>query len=101
PDFVLFEGVALLDAIVALRAVSPDVKLIVDFHNVESQLDREIVAARFPSILKPLARLLSQNRLEKARRADIQAGELVDTIWTCSERDRAEVLRLGVEKPVH
>lgn len=100
PDFVLFEGMLLLEGIIALRTEYPDLPLIIDFHNVESNLDRQIVESRFPPLLKPLARTLSCSRLSKTRKADILAARLADAVWTCSEPDRQEAHKLGVRKPV-
>lgn len=100
PRFVLFEGVAVLEAVAAVRAEFPALRLIVDFHNVESRLDAEILAARWPRVLAPLARLAALPRFHAARRADRAVAALADAVWTCSEQDSAAARRLGIAAPL-
>lgn len=101
PDFVLFEGVALLDAMREVRRLFPTLPLIVDFHNVEGGLYRDVRMARVPRPARPLARLFFAHRIRQARDADWEAMRLADAVWTCSTQD-AEVVRAAeVARSVH
>ncbi len=87
PDLVLLEGVALLDVAKALRLAFPDVRIVTDFHNVESALLAEKEAARLPRFLRFLAPLLSRRHVSASVAADREIAALSDLIWTCSEQD--------------
>ena len=52
PAFVLLEGVALLQAAIALRNAFRELPLICDFHNVESLLHYELDAVRLPRAVR-------------------------------------------------
>lgn len=101
PDFVLFEGVMVLAALIALRAEFPALRLIVDMHNVESALDLANACARYPAPLRPLVRHARRRRLEAARAAERRAGGLADALWACSEEDARALRGLGIRAPVH
>ena len=84
PDVVLVEGVALSPFLEAVR--TSGARLVVDMHNVESQLAQTIAAA------EPWTRLLRRRGALAAGRtyaaAERDAVRLADAIWVCSEPDR-------------
>ncbi|HEY6630922.1 MAG TPA: glycosyltransferase [Rhizobiaceae bacterium] len=95
PDTVLVEGMPLFALIGHLRPLVP--RLILDMHNVESDL----AAKRRPAGL--LARLLPGSRSdeERIRAAERLALKAVDRVWVCSEPDRARILDIfGTDKPI-
>lgn len=100
PDLVLFEGVQLLEAMVALRGEFPELPIIIDFHNIESSLDRQIVEARYPRVLRSLVRTFSLSRQQKARSADLLAGSVASIVWTCSALDKQTACDLGIKQPI-
>lgn len=87
PDFVLVEGVALLQAVELLRHRFPALPLILDMHNVESLLLAETDLARRPPMLRPLVNALNRKRHRAELGADRRAVELASMVWTCSEQD--------------
>lgn len=89
PDFVLVEGVALLQALGALRQKFPALPLILDMHNVESLLLAETDRARLHPMLRPLAAAFIRKRHLAELAADRRAVELASMVWTCSEQDAA------------
>ncbi len=89
PDFVLIEGVALLQALEVLRHRFPALPLILDMHNVESLLMAETDRARLPRMLRPVADALNRKRHLAELWADRRAVELASMVWTCSEQDAA------------
>jgi len=101
PDFVLFEGVALLDAMQEVRRALPDMPVIVDFHNVEARLYRDVRLARLPPPARPLARMLLSRRFRQADHADREAVLTADAVWTCSQPDADAVRSAGPVRPVH
>lgn len=101
PDFVLFEGVALLDAMRELRRVLPHMPIVVDFHNVEARLYRDVRLARLPRLARPIMQLLLRRRFDEASAADREAALIADAIWTCSEGDAAVAREAGPARPVH
>jgi glycosyltransferase involved in cell wall biosynthesis len=92
PDFVLLEGVALLEVAKAVRKEFPEIVIITDFHNVESALLAENELARLPGFLRRLAPLLTRRRLAAALAADREIATHSDLVWTCSSPD-AELVR--------
>lgn len=101
PSFVVFEGVALLQAMRAVRRAFPKLPIIVDFHNVEGRLYRDVRVARYPRWLRPIARMLLSRSLRQAEEADREAALLADAVWTCSTQDAALVRKAGLSKSVH
>jgi glycosyltransferase involved in cell wall biosynthesis len=95
PDFVLLEGVALLEVAKALRQEVPDIFIITDFHNVESALLAENELARLPGFLRRLAPLLARRRVAAALAADREIASLSDLVWTCSGFDEELVQKLA------
>jgi glycosyltransferase involved in cell wall biosynthesis len=101
PEFILFEGVALLDAMRTVRQALPDMPIVCDFHNVEARLYRDVRLARLPRPARPVARLLLRHRFREAAEADREAGRIAGSIWTCSERDAAAVRGMVEARAVH
>ena len=93
PDAVLIEGVVLLDAATALKQAFPDLAIIADCHNVESQLLAQMLAARFPPGLRQIGMLGYRRRLAGARLADAHFLDLASAVWVCSHSDAAHVSR--------
>lgn len=101
PAFIMFEGVALLHAMRTVRRAFPKLPIIVDFHNVEGRLYRDLRTARYPRWLRPIAELLLSRSLRQAEKADREASLLADAVWTCSTQDAELVLEADLSKPVH
>lgn len=100
PRAVLFESVTLLQAVEVVRLAEPRLPLIVDFHNVESRLYREMRLARWPRVLRPLAAFASQRRIRQAITADLRVAACATSLWVCSEADRRLVQSMGIDRPV-
>ena len=58
PSLAVVEGQHLLQAITALRGAFPSLRIIVDFHNIESRLDLDIRLGTVPAALRPVAKML-------------------------------------------
>jgi polysaccharide biosynthesis protein PslH len=101
PDFIIFEGVPLLEAVIAVRAAYPNLNLIADFHNVESNLLNQIQNANLPDFMQFPASLIFAGSRRKAKDADQKFVSLVNQIWTCSPEDAVLVRNLTASKPVH
>ncbi|RST80049.1 glycosyltransferase [Aquibium carbonis] len=100
PDFALFEGVALLDAMREVRRAFPRLPIIVDFHNVESTLHRKLRLSRYPRWSQPIADMLLSRRFRAAEEADREAARLADAVWACSAQDADLVRRAGISMAV-
>lgn len=94
PDFVLLEGVALLEVAKAMRLAFPDVRIITDFHNMESALLAENEVARLPRLLRFLAPLLARRHVSASAAADREIAALSNLVWTCSDQDEVLVREL-------
>ncbi|WP_421855929.1 glycosyltransferase [Oricola sp.] len=103
PDCVIVEGVALLTVLKRLRHALPQgTRIVVDFHNLESALLAEQDRARLPPPLRSLSGIAFAGRWRAARRADREAAMLADSIWVCSQRDRALLADIHQQAaPVH
>lgn len=88
-DVVLVEGVYL--SAVAYRLVGAGVQVILDAHNVESDLLRQTDLARHPV----LARLLRRGRWRRAADAERLLLRSVDAVWACSDADAALLRQLA------
>jgi hypothetical protein len=82
PDLVVIEGVGLIEAAETCRAAWPDVPLVIDFHNVESDLLRQLDMARLPGILRPVGAAVFRRRWAAAEALDRRACALADRIYT-------------------
>ena len=89
PAFVVFEGVNLLEAIEAVRGALPQLPIVLDMHNVESQLQIAADRARLGWLLRPVLPWAMRKRNRKMTQADQCAVDLADMVWTCSEEDAA------------
>jgi polysaccharide biosynthesis protein PslH len=95
PDGVVFEGVALLHVIEAVRRLHPALPIAVDFHNVEGTLYRNLREARIPQFLRPLIRTVVSSGYKAAEIADRRVVALSTMVWVCSEDDRSSVLEFA------
>ena len=100
PSLAVVEGQHLLQAITALRGAFPSLRIIVDFHNIESRLDLDIRLGTVPAALRPVAKMLQRRHYRSAVAADIDAARIAGEVWTCSARDRDALLALGFSGPV-
>jgi glycosyltransferase involved in cell wall biosynthesis len=89
PEFILIEGVHLLQAAEAISAAMPSVPLICDMHNIESALNVDLRKQRVAKGLKPFASLYARRRLSDNRLAERQMVNIARQIWVCSLRDQA------------
>ncbi|WP_432471600.1 glycosyltransferase [Amphritea sp. HPY] len=101
PTVIVLEGVALLPLIEPLRYAFPTTKLVVDFHNIEHQLLRDIDKARIPKLLRCLTPVFHRNDWEDAYQADLKAGRLADAIWVCSADDAKCARDMGIKSPIY
>ncbi|MEW9834370.1 glycosyltransferase [Mesorhizobium marinum] len=96
PDTIIVEGIPLFALLKPLRTLVP--RLIVDMHNVESELVGRIGAR--PSFV---ARLLPERWSDQGRirRRERLAIAMADRVWVCSEADRNLLAELfGGRTPV-
>lgn len=95
PDFVVVESTRLADAADALVAAGH--RVVLDAHNVESALLRQIDTARRGR----LAWLSWHGRWRQAREVEAALVGRVDTIWACSQGDaRALAALSGAAAPI-
>lgn len=93
PQVVVLEGIAL--AGLADLARRSGAALVLDMHNVESDLDAQVQAAR-----RPWRTALFGGRRLARRRTEIEAverelSEVVDAVWVCSRQDADRLGRLA------
>lgn len=100
PQGIVFEGVAMLQAMEAVRLHHPALPMTVDFHNVEGVLYRDVKEARSPWFLRALLWPLRAARYRAVEAADKRAAALADTVWVCSDADRKAVELLAPGRPV-
>jgi len=92
PDLVLLEGVALSDILDIARRRGT--KIIVDMHNLESEIVAESLKRRqLRTKLATIASTLRKVRSSVA--ADIRAFTEADQVWVCSRRERGALASLG------
>ena len=88
PDTVIVEGLPLFPLMKYLRPHCR--QIILDMHNVESQL-----SAQMPHVRKRWRlRNLFSDDAKQIRRLERKAIKMVDRLWVCSERDEDRVRRL-------
>ncbi len=90
PDVVLVEGVALHPLFKAIRESAA--RLILDMHNVESELARTIAAAE--PWAKPFRRGKHFVKAYSLAVVERNAVPVADAVWVCSEADRTRLARL-------
>lgn len=89
PDAVIVEGVPVLSL---MRLLRPATKLLVlDMHNVESDLARQAAPAKRGW---NLLRLLGGSEADRIAALEREALALADRVWVCSEIDRERLLAL-------
>lgn len=95
-DTVVVEGIFL--AALARHLVSSGLKVVLDAHNVESDLLRQTDLARHPI----LARLQRQGRWRRAAEAERSLLRQVAAVWACSRLDADRFAQLAPgSAPVH
>lgn len=95
PDLVVIEDVALLEYAKALRESHQSIKIIVDFHNVESALLREQDRSRLPKWLRGFSSFIFRKKWRISERLDHEALLLADAVWLCSKLDEKLAQRLA------
>jgi len=84
PDIAILEGIPLHPFLSLLRPLTPN--LILDMHNIESDLAGQLRDLRTPS-LKWLQAIADRDP-ERIRLAELSAVQVADSVWVCSEDDR-------------
>ena len=97
---IIFEGVALLSLARAVKTIQPDIRIIFDFHNIESSLLEEQDRARLRVLPARLVALANMQRWGNARDADLEAAKIADQIFVCSQSDLMLARSLGIETPI-
>lgn len=88
-DTAIVEGVHLSE--VARRLCASGMKVILDAHNVESDLLRQTDTARHPYV----APLLRQGRWRRAKEAEGSILRSVSSVWACSRTDALNMQHLA------
>ena len=92
PDVVILEGVAFLP-LMSIFA-SRKIHVIVDMHNIESELIKEQFS--FSPFYKKIFRAFRRKlQIENAQLDDMNAAELAQRIWVCSKSDRDKLLKMA------
>ncbi len=91
-DLVVVDGVFLAD--ICTRLVEAGENVILDMHNIESALLREIDRSKY-GFLSPI---IKAKRWKRARAADKSIAEMVKEVWVCSDDD-AELLQSLTDNP--
>jgi glycosyltransferase involved in cell wall biosynthesis len=94
PDFVLVEGVVLYHAVAALAHALPELPIIVDMHNIESNLRAQIDRRQLPRPLRVFAPLIYTRDRRASMRVEQQIVQMARLIWVCSETDRSQAMAL-------
>ncbi len=100
PDFVLFEGVRLYQAITALSQALRSQAIIVDMHNIESILQAQIDAQKLPPLLRAFAPWIFAQRRKACLQVDKQIIQISRQVWVCSETDHATAQALLSPKSI-
>jgi glycosyltransferase involved in cell wall biosynthesis len=89
-DVVVVEGVALAPLFPAIRQSAA--RLVLDMHNVESELARMIATAE--PWTKPFRRCKTLVKARALAAVERKAVQLADAVWVCSEADRKRLARV-------
>ena len=87
-DIIQFEGVHLLAYARRIRQIAPNVPLICDWHNVESEIQRRYAQTSE----SPARRLYARRTAQLLKRAEREVLRLADAHTVCSERERQMLL---------
>jgi sugar transferase (PEP-CTERM/EpsH1 system associated) len=88
-DIIQFEGVHLLAYARRIRQIAPNVPLICDWHNVESEVQRRYAQ----SGESPARRLYARRTAQLLKRAEREVLQLANAHTVCSERERQMLLQ--------
>jgi glycosyltransferase involved in cell wall biosynthesis len=94
PDFVLVEGVLLYHAVATLAHALPELPILLDMHNIESNLQAQIDKQMLPRPLRAFAHLVFARKRRACLRAEKQVAQMARLVWVCSDADRAQALAL-------
>lgn len=95
-DTVIVEGVYL--SVIARRLQARGLRVVLDAHNVESDLLRQTDLARHPI----LARLQRRGRWRRAAEAEARLLQEVSAVWACSQMDAGRLRGLAPDgAPIH
>jgi glycosyltransferase involved in cell wall biosynthesis len=90
PDVVIIEHTRHAATLQLCKKVSPNAVTIVNSHNVESALVRQILSSsREPSELYEIC-----NRIEETEKS---LGRYADSLWVCSDIDKQRYVELGIQ----
>ncbi|MGQ4273103.1 glycosyltransferase family 4 protein [Terrihabitans sp. B22-R8] len=96
PDLVIVEGAAFQQIFPVLADYG--CRVVVDMHNVESGLARQL-AASIPWH-RPFRKRQMASVESALQEAELRAGEMADALWVCSEIDRARLLQFVPHRAV-
>lgn len=86
PDLVVVEGMFLADAAHAL--IDAELPVVLDMHNIESDLSQKIHQTRGGKLKQATASLRYARRLRHSRQEEQRLAERVQAVWLCSDKDR-------------
>jgi len=96
PDVVVLESLPLANLVGTVKVRTR--ALVIDLHNVESDLAAQAVQIASDS----RTRCELQTRVRRIRETESQAAAAADTIWVCSSQDRERLIENGLNvKPIH
>lgn len=87
-DVVILENLATLNAISVIRKYDKQVKIIYDAHNVDTNLAKAALAKKE----------VNPKRLKEICKAETTLHKEVNALFTCSDDDKKEFLKLNKEK---
>jgi glycosyltransferase involved in cell wall biosynthesis len=86
----------------AIRSRFPKAVVVVDFHNIESDLHRQQRLARWPGLLRRFVAPAIKASCRGEERAEAAVAMSADRVWVCSHADKARLAAIapGVEADV-
>jgi glycosyltransferase involved in cell wall biosynthesis len=94
PDFILVEGVVLFQAVAALMQALPDVPIVIDMHNIESNLQAQIDRYKLPRLFQFLAPFVFMRDWRACLGFERQIIAIARQVWVCSDADASLAQRL-------
>lgn len=94
PDFILVEGVVLFQAVAALKQAWPKVPIVIDMHNIESNLQAQIDRSKFPRLFRFLAPFIRMRNWRASLGFERQMIAMAQQVWVCSDIDASLAQRL-------